>query len=88
MLEDAHFKARDAIIDVADKHIGSMKMQNTFPKFSRTPGNVRWTGPDHGEHNEEVYKDLLGTDGRSDRRLQRKGHHLIAMRIQKERHNG
>ena len=37
-----------------------MKMQNTFPKFSRTPGNVRWTGPDHGEHNEEIYKDLLG----------------------------
>ncbi|MBT4740832.1 MAG: CoA transferase [Rhodospirillaceae bacterium] len=64
MLEDAHFKAREAIIDVADKHIGSIKMQNTFPKFSRTPGNVRWTGPDHGEHNEEIYKDLLGmTDG-------------------------
>jgi len=64
MLEDAHFKAREAIVDVADKHIGSIKMQNTFPKFSRTPGNIRWTGPDHGEHNEEIYKDLLGmTDG-------------------------
>ncbi|MEE2704966.1 MAG: CaiB/BaiF CoA-transferase family protein [Pseudomonadota bacterium] len=60
MLEDAHFKAREAIIDITDKHIGPMKMQNTFPKFSRTPGNVRWTGPDHGEHNEEIYKDLLG----------------------------
>ena len=60
MLEDAHFKAREAIIDIADKHIGPMKMQNTFPKFSRTPGNVRWTGPDHGEHNEQIYKDLLG----------------------------
>ena len=60
MLEDAHFKAREAIIDITDKHIGPMKMQNTFPKFSRTPGNARWTGPDHGEHNEEIYKGLLG----------------------------
>ncbi|MBP02433.1 MAG: formyl-CoA transferase [Rhodospirillaceae bacterium] len=64
MLEDAHFKARNAIIEMADKHIGSIKMQNTFPKFSRTPGNVRWTGPDHGEHNEEIFKGVLGmTDG-------------------------
>ena len=64
MLEDAHFKAREAIIEVMDKDIGPLKMQNTFPKLSRTPGNVRWTGPDHGQHNEEVYKDLLGmTDG-------------------------
>jgi len=60
MLEDEHFKAREAIISIMDKHVGEMKMQNTFPKFSRTPGNVRWTGPDHGEHNEEVYKGLLG----------------------------
>ena len=60
MLENAHYKAREAIIEVTDKTIGPLKMQNTFPKFSRTPGNVRWTGPDHGEHNEEVYKDILG----------------------------
>jgi len=60
MLEDEHFKAREAIITIMDKHVGDMKMQNTFPKFSRTPGNVRWTGADHGEHNEEIYKGLLG----------------------------
>jgi len=58
---------REAIIEIADKHIGKIKMQNTFPKFSDTPGNVRWTGPDHGEHNEEIYKDLLGfTDSKID----------------------
>ena len=60
MLEDAHFKAREAIIEVLDKDIGGLKMQNTFPKLSRTPGNVRWTGPDHGQHNEEIYLGLLG----------------------------
>jgi len=62
MLEDAHFKARNAIVEVADKHLGTIKMQNTFPKLSSTPGKVNWSGPDHGEHNEEVYKGMLGMD--------------------------
>jgi formyl-CoA transferase len=62
MLQDAHFKAREAIIEVADKQLGKLKMQSMFPKLSATPGKVRWTGPDLGEHNEEIYKGLLGMD--------------------------
>ncbi len=62
MLQDAHFKARESIIEVADKHLGKLKMQSMFPKLSSTPGKVRWTGPDLGEHNEDVYKGLLGLD--------------------------
>ncbi|MBM3516201.1 MAG: CoA transferase [Alphaproteobacteria bacterium] len=62
MLEDAHFKAREAIIEVVDKTIGKIKMQSTFPKLSSTPGKVRWTGPEFGEHNDDVYKGLLGLD--------------------------
>lgn len=60
MLEDPHFEARDAIIDVPHPKWGNLKMQNTFPRFSKTPGEVRWSGPEHGEHTEEVYSDLLG----------------------------
>jgi crotonobetainyl-CoA:carnitine CoA-transferase CaiB-like acyl-CoA transferase len=38
-------------------------MQNVFPKMSKTQGEIRWTGPATlGEHNEEVYEDLLGLD--------------------------
>ena len=62
MLQDAHFKAREAIVEVADKHLGKIKMQSMFPKLSATPGKVRWTGPDLGEHNEDIYKGLLGMD--------------------------
>ena len=60
MLEDEHFKAREAIVEMADKHIGSIKMQNAFPKLSETPAEIKWTGPELGEHNEEIYKGLLG----------------------------
>ncbi|MBL4800273.1 MAG: CoA transferase [Emcibacter sp.] len=59
MLSDAHFKAREAIIKVAHPQFKNLKMQNVFPKFSKTPGKVRWAGPTLGQHNEEIYKGLL-----------------------------
>ena len=35
-------------------------MQGVFPRLSRTPGRVRRVGPELGEHNDEVYRGLLG----------------------------
>jgi succinyl-CoA---D-citramalate CoA-transferase len=60
MLSDPHFKARNAIIEVADKVLGDVKMQNVFPFLSETPGRVDWTGPDLGQHNASIYQDILG----------------------------
>lgn len=60
MLEDPHYKARNAVIDVDHPVFKNLKMQNVFPKLSATPGEVRWAGPDLGQHNDEVYKGLLG----------------------------
>ncbi|MEL6323575.1 MAG: CoA transferase [Pseudomonadota bacterium] len=59
MLDDPHFAAREAIVDVPDARWGHVKMQNTFPKFSETQGEIRWAGPLLGEHNDEVYGGLL-----------------------------
>ncbi|MBL8631322.1 MAG: CoA transferase [Rhodospirillaceae bacterium] len=73
MLADAHFKAREAIIEVADKTLGTLKMQNTFPKLSSTPGKVRWTGPDLGEHNEEIYGGILGMNAATMKDYQERG---------------
>ena len=60
MLTDPHFQARDAIVDVAHPVFERLKMQNVFPKLSRTQGAVRWPGPELGEHNDEVYRGLVG----------------------------
>ena len=60
MLTDPHFQARDAIVDVAHPLFERLKMQNVFPKLSRTQGTVRWPGPELGAHNAEVYRGLLG----------------------------
>ena len=60
MLTDPHFQARDAIVDVPHPVFERLKMQNVFPKLSRTQGTVRWPGPELGAHNAEVYGGLLG----------------------------
>lgn len=62
MLEDAHFRAREAIVRVADRTFGDLAMQNVAPKLSETPGRIRHTGPALGEHNDEIYRGLLGLD--------------------------
>ena len=60
MLADPHFIAREAIVRVADPKFGDLAMQNVVPKLSATPGSIRWTGPELGQHNDEVFGDLLG----------------------------
>ena len=63
MLADPHFAAREALIDVETERWGTLKMQNAFPKLSDTPSRVRTPAPNRvGEHNDEVYRDLLGMD--------------------------
>jgi len=62
MLQDEHFKARDAIVDVPHPDFGGLKMQNVAPRLSRTPGAVRHAGPALGEHNDEVLGELLGME--------------------------
>lgn len=60
MLEDPHFEARQSITRVPDQRLGTVAMQNVFPKLSASPGGIRHTGPGLGEHTVAVLKDWLG----------------------------
>jgi formyl-CoA transferase len=60
MLEDPHFKARDAIVSVPHPDFGELRMQNVAPKLSETPGAVRSPSPALGQHNDEIYLRVLG----------------------------
>ena len=62
MLEDAHFKAREAIARVMHPTLGELRMQNVAPRLSETPGRIRDAGPSLGQHNDEVLRGLLGLD--------------------------
>ncbi|WP_157220173.1 CaiB/BaiF CoA transferase family protein [Flavisphingomonas formosensis] len=63
MLADPHFAAREALVEVESPRCGTVVMQNAFPRLSDTPSSVRTPAPvGIGEHNEQVYRDLLGMD--------------------------
>lgn len=59
ILEDVQYLARESVTKVPDADLGSIRMQNVFPKMSRTPGRIRHAGPRMGEHQDEVIRELL-----------------------------
>lgn len=73
LLADPHVAAREAIVEAHDRILGAIKMQGVFPKFSETPGNVRWAAPDPGAHNDEVFGDLLSYEDARRDALRRNG---------------
>lgn len=63
MLDDPHFKAREAIIEVETEGHGKLKMQNAFPRFSKSSSGVRRSAPvSPGQHNAEIFGEILGWD--------------------------
>jgi formyl-CoA transferase len=61
MINDPHFQAREALVDVPSERWGSVKMQNVFPKLSKSPGSVRRAAPATvGQDNHAVYVEMLG----------------------------
>ena len=73
MLEDAHFKAREAIVSTMHPTFGELKMQNVAPKLSKTPGNIRRPGPELGQHNAEIYGEVLAMTAEQMAELEAKG---------------
>ncbi len=60
MMDDPHYQARQALVKVDHPDFAQLWMQNVTPKLSATPGQVDWAGPALGQHNTEVYRDILG----------------------------
>lgn len=73
MLSDAHFAARQAIVRLVHPELGDFPVQNVAPRLSDTPGSVRSLGPELGQHNDEIYRGLLGLDASELERLQAAG---------------
>lgn len=73
MLSDPHFAARQALVTLAHPELGQLTMQAPAPRLSETPGDVRWTGPGLGQHNEEIYGDLLGLSSQEQQALRKQG---------------
>jgi formyl-CoA transferase len=61
IFEDPQFQARDMLLEHECAELGTFVGPGIVPKFSETPGAVRWSGTwEEGSHNREVFGDLLG----------------------------
>lgn len=73
MVDDPHFKAREAIVRLVHHTLGEFPMQNVAPRLSATPGSVQSLGPELGQHNEEIYGRLLRLDAETRARMHSEG---------------
>ncbi|HYB83347.1 MAG TPA: CoA transferase, partial [Mycobacterium sp.] len=60
LVADEQLQHRGVIVTVDDPELGAMMVQAPVPKFSESPGRVYHLGPALGEHNAEVYGEILG----------------------------
>jgi len=58
ILNDPHYQARQMIQSIETKDGTRLKVPGIVPKLSETPGQIRQSAPDLGEHTDEVLRDL------------------------------
>jgi formyl-CoA transferase len=61
IFRDEQFHAREMLVTHEDPEFGEYVGPGIVPKFSETPGRVRWSATwEEGSHNRDVYGGLLG----------------------------
>ena len=60
LLADPHYEARGTFVRVNHEQVGEMSYPGIPWKMSETPGEVRWASPTLGQHNRQIYGELLG----------------------------
>jgi crotonobetainyl-CoA:carnitine CoA-transferase CaiB-like acyl-CoA transferase len=73
IVADPHYQARGTLMELDDPQIGPVKMHAPVPRLSETPARVPRPAPEIGEHNAEVYGDLLGIGSEELERLRTEG---------------
>ena len=59
MANDPHFRAR-GLFEEVEVDGRPLEIPAIMPRLADTPGETRWPGPALGEHNAEIFGDLLG----------------------------
>jgi succinyl-CoA---D-citramalate CoA-transferase len=74
IFEDEHYRARGMLVKHEDPEFGEYVGPGIVPKFSETPGEVRWSAPwEEGSHNRDVYGGLLGLSDEERAELKEQG---------------
>ncbi len=74
VMKDRQILARNMIVDVEDKHIGTIKIAGNPIKMTHVPEeNHRRAAPEVGEHNDELLAELLDLKGDEIKKLKEDG---------------
>ena len=60
ILVDPHFKTREDLVVVDDPAVGPVVTPAPYPRLSHAAGRVYSPAPLIGQHNDEIYRGLLG----------------------------
>ncbi len=60
MTQDPQVAAREMLVDIPYPRVGDIPVPGVVIKLSETPGAIERPGPTPGQHNQEVYSDILG----------------------------
>lgn len=71
--DDQHIRERQMYVELEHDGVGPVPLPGIAAKLSETPGEVRTPAPKVGEHNSEVYLDLLGIDEKGLAQLRSEG---------------
>ena len=71
---DPHLQARGFFETVTHRECGTHRYPGMLWKMSKTPGNIRSAACCLGEHNDYVYRELLGMSDTEITRLRQEGH--------------
>jgi len=73
LVADPHLNERAFWEEVTNRESGTWTMEAPAWRFSRTPAHVRLPAPCFGEHNDYVFRDLLGLSDEEIAALEREG---------------
>jgi formyl-CoA transferase len=71
--EDPHYAARGMFQTLPMPDGTPLRVPAIVPRLSRTPGGSHRLGPEIGEHNDEIYGELLGISAQERARLRERG---------------
>ena len=78
IFQDPQFAARGSMVEVDDPVVGKLKMPAIVPRMSSGLGRVKHLAPSLGQHNDDIYGNLLGFSSEEVAALERRGRRIEA----------
>lgn len=73
VMNDPHVQSRDMVVSLTHPVAGRLLVPGVPIKFSESPAAIKCAAPELGEHNKEVYTELLGMSEAEIDELKKKG---------------